>query len=1020
MAFITTGLANDGKTAHYHVRYDSALDPGVGQATAAALMNACDSDYVLMDGWFGGIGSPWSELMTVQIKAGFTGKSGGTGASWTDLGSPVTLTTGLNPHDPTATVSLWFVRYLLVSEVVEMFMKKQHKDWYGGEWYDYGNEGSAGEGLSRFLAAQFLLLNGQSLQIAAGYDIAWTWLQSKDRGDYVNHVDGGENGFKPQVGCAILFIYYLFTQLGFTIDRIVAAGAKSLSGVYRNLTDDRSDPFPYFKAMLDAAYPGASTIQAADPNTNLDNPYPLGSLSFVGVKNTFGRDEVTDIVDAAQGRYPDALFLGLDGFNQQVVGSTAPAPPSVPFAGASAALAEQGAIPQALNQLVPQRILFPYDLHFTTDTEGAFPPFGETPVTVSSQMPLLGATFAATTALFFSAGRDPYFSNVNPSSENQAWLSQDLRVFTATPGVTSVPVAGGPTFGDDSVSGAYTYLGALLQFLNSHYGDPTGPDPFDPTGSILPGQGTAYTGDSSVTPITRSHGKHANYNFAIARVRLRGSQGPAGEAQGVKVFFRLWSTQSCDTYWDPSYSYLSQTDATGNPEWPLAPGDAHTIPFFATSNAPDFTDPANPEYGPGGASNQDITIGQGDAQWAYFGCFLNLYDPSFLVNGTQVQKLLKGSHHCLVAELAYSGSPIANANGITMSPETSDKLAQRNLQVTHSDNPGSDATHVIPQTFDTRYSAPLSPSGGPLPDELMIDWGNVPPGSTASIYWPAAGVGDVLILSAGMYGTQALSAGRGGTLECEAGPVVTYVPIPPGSGEGLAGVLTLELPPTVSSGQGFDVVVRRIGTRTVYVPPPLPIVGTGSHPADRRRHPTRADEHVIASASAVAANGYQDQTLVERYVMGSFQVKMPVSTAAALLAPEQDALAIFKARLDALPASSRWQPVLARYVALLAARVDGLGGSAADVAPSLEGYAASPKVVAPGLIGGPVGRVAEVLFDCFGELEGFVFETCETRRAFRAQGPAMRELLLELCRTCMPVAVQAREGRVTGLVVHSS
>ncbi len=34
-------------------------------------------------------------------------------------------------------------------------------------------------------------------------------------------------------------------------------------------------------------------------------------------------------------------------------------------------------------------------------------------------------------------------------------------------------------------------------------------------------------------------------------------------------------------------------------------------------------------------------------------------------------------------------------------------LAQRNLQVTTSDNPGNPATHRIPQTFDVRPSPKL-------------------------------------------------------------------------------------------------------------------------------------------------------------------------------------------------------------------------------------------------------------------------------------------------------------------------
>ena len=68
-----------------------------------------------------------------------------------------------------------------------------------------------------------------------------------------------------------------------------------------------------------------------------------------------------------------------------------------------------------------------------------------------------------------------------------------------------------------------------------------------------------------------------------------------------------------------------------------------------------------------------------------------------------------------------------------------DQLAQRNLQFTVVDNPGPAATHRAPQTFDCRPSGPIGQPGGSglPPDELMIDWGNVPKGAIASLYWPA-------------------------------------------------------------------------------------------------------------------------------------------------------------------------------------------------------------------------------------------------------------------------------------------
>ncbi len=998
--FVTTGLANDGKTAHYQVEYDSTLDQSVGQAAATALMAGIDSDFELMTSWFGGIASPWSGLMTVQIQAGNTA-NGGTGASWPNLGGPITLIPGLAANSATASVNSWFVRYLLVSEVVEMFMDAQGKGWYGGTWTSGGNEGSAGEGLSRFLGTQFLLLNNQSLSLTAGYDIAFTWLQSTARADFVNHVDGTQNGFVPQVGCAILFIYYLFTQLGFTIDQIVAAGADELGSVYKNLTGDSSDPFPYFKQLLDVAFPGTSTITAG----NLDDPYPLGSLSFWGVKDTWSRDEVTDIVDTASGRYPTGFWLALEGFNRQVVGSAAPALPDVAFTGVSTALDVEGAEYQTGNPYVPQRILFPYDMLFTAGTEGAFPASGVTPAAGTSSITLLGTDFPATTEFFFTAGADPYFSNVlanpDPSAQNVPWLSQDLRVFTAIPG-RNVTVTGGPAFASDGITGAYTYIRALIKFLNTHYGDPSGTDPFDVSNSILPGQAGAYTGDSSVTPYTKvGSTRYNNYNFAVARVRLRGSQGTAGQAAGVRVFFRLWGTQTADTDWNPTETYPSHTDSGGNPLWPLAPSDSHTIPFFATSNTPDFSSPTDPEYGPGGANNQTIEIRQGDAQWAYFGCFLNVYDPTFKVSNTVVQNLLPSGHHCLVAQIAYPGDPIEVANGVTPSPELSAQLAQRNLQVTTSDNPGSPATHLIPQTFDARPS----PAAAALPDELMIDWGNTPVGSTARIYWPAASAAQIVSLSAQLYGLQALTAADANTVQCQTTSGLTYVPIPPGAGVGLAGLLTVDLPPTVVKGQEFDVVIRRIGTRTVTVPQPIQIQArTG---------------HLIASAAPEEqAATADDDSITERYVVGSFQVKIPVSTAETMLGAEEDLLAVFKARLAAWSPGDRWYPVLVRYVDLIAARVDGLGGHAQAIPPSLGGYQPEPGGRLP-----PehheelIGKVAEVLFDCFGDLDGFVLRDCQGEHAFAVREPGLREILLEVCRDRLRLAVSAEHGRVIRLAV---
>jgi hypothetical protein len=105
----------------------------------------------------------------------------------------------------------------------------------------------------------------------------------------------------------------------------------------------------------------------------------------------------------------------------------------------------------------------------------------------------------ASTLFELVAGSDPYFTNIDPAQNNVFYLSPDLRVFTATPGQNSNPIAGAPAFGNDNVAGAFTYIQQLLTWLNANYSDLTGADPFN---TLLPGQSGALQGDSSVTPIT--------------------------------------------------------------------------------------------------------------------------------------------------------------------------------------------------------------------------------------------------------------------------------------------------------------------------------------------------------------------------------------------------------------------------------------------------------------------------------------------------------------------------------------
>jgi hypothetical protein len=267
MAFVTTGLTNGGVTKHYRFSYDQALaGPGGPEpARTNAVIAACETDYTAMAGWFGG--GLTVTGMTVQV----TTQSNG--ASWS--GTATSSTIQLKAQGASYSNNPAYLRYLLVAEVTEIFMMTQNKGWFQGS-----NEGSKGEGLSRFLSGQFLVANGfLGVGMDADYAVANLWLNSA-RQDFVNNAPD-DNGYDATNGCTTLFIYYLFHQLGYTINQIVGGAGATLTAVYKNLTGDPNDPFSLFKRLLDARFPSSSG--SAVPGPNFDDPWPLGNVAWTGV-----------------------------------------------------------------------------------------------------------------------------------------------------------------------------------------------------------------------------------------------------------------------------------------------------------------------------------------------------------------------------------------------------------------------------------------------------------------------------------------------------------------------------------------------------------------------------------------------------------------------------------------------------------------------------------------------------------------------------------------------------------------
>jgi hypothetical protein len=745
---------------------------------------------------------------------------------------------------------------------------------------------------------------------------------------------------------------------------------------------------------------------------------PLGSLSFLISKNTFGKDEVQDAINNNGGIFSNAFWLSIDGFSINSFTSFGVSIPTVsgPLLGLSGVQVKPS--PQIPGNPAPaqpfpvyedpsdsntvQRIRYSFDIIFT-DTS-SFPSSGNAEHLLNTTFQIGGTTVPGihsqdSVNFEFVSGADPYFSNIDPANNSAvSYLSQDLRVFTITQGTSALPGdSSAPLFSSSQT--AHEYLQQLLGYLNSAsaYTTPITNSFSDPLNG-LPGQSGYETGESSVTPLDGTG--HKNYNFAIARVRLRSDvQGSASQAADVRVFFRLWVAPSYDTDFQPYTTYVS---SPGYPSLPASPlpssaslppdpsGTAiQTTPFFATDNG---TNDYNNSFTSPNINNniqtiQIPTIPGRDSVWAYYGCYLDVYNSSN--NSTY-----PGTHHCIVAQIAYDETPINYSTSFTTYPGNSDKLAQRNLQITLSGNPGPVSTHRIPQAFDTRPSSPFRNATGSLqyiPDELMIDWGNTPAGSIANIYWPQVNAADVLQLASEIYNTHLLSAYDMNTITCKAVKGATYIPIPEGTGKQFAGLFTVDLPLGVTKGQLFKITVRRLTTR---------------------RLPTNTRMNADLNSGKGNFTNW-------RYVSGAFEIKIPVTTEAIMLPSDENTLAIMKWRLENMTPEYRWYPVLKRYIAHLSGRIDGSGGNASDIKPSQTGLQITKT---PTKYNEYIGKVCEVIYNCFGNFEGFILCTCcSERKHLKSKDKSVGDLILLACKERLQISVfvnKKDDNEICKIIIH--
>jgi hypothetical protein len=325
MGFTSSGLDNGGRTEHYQFSYDDTLSPADGVQRTNAVMSlldgspACERDYAWIEEMFNpaGYGYPFSLPISIQI-ANARG-----GASWQD---PSNLQKAMG-FNPTVTVhpqfgsgsSAEFIRYLLVMEVTEMFMSSAQDQWYEPRSFFSGaDEGSKGEGLSRFLAYVWLsLLPNYPLKYSSPFNdffVVGKWLN----GGRPNFVDNNpdDNNPDPTTGCTTAFLHYLAWQLGYPPEKIIANGGSTLSDVYGNLTG-RNDAWQSFISLVNTFYPAAITYGTAVNPVN-DAIFPVPHLRWLeDVQMHSGTTATTNLwLDR---NAPTALLISLSSDNPAIL-----------------------------------------------------------------------------------------------------------------------------------------------------------------------------------------------------------------------------------------------------------------------------------------------------------------------------------------------------------------------------------------------------------------------------------------------------------------------------------------------------------------------------------------------------------------------------------------------------------------------------------------------------------------------------------------------------------------------------
>ena len=340
----------------------------------------------------------------------------------------------------------------------------------------------------------------------------------------------------------------------------------------------------------------------------------------------------------------------------------------------------------SLHPSVPQRITYRCQVDFTGNTAFA----GMNPGDFKDMKLVVTATDRAGNQTTDDSSRVRLQVSANPYILDGpiSWISTDTRVFQVTQGQARFGVAAG--WSDPNL-----FVAQVIDNLRAGNGT-AGGESFD---------GLPTDQASAVLEYSTQVGGVNVYNFALAKVRLQSLTGAAG----VRASFRLFRWGVANVSFDNTLSYRTEPASGVALLGRTTSGELASIPFFCqpriplTASMTTQSDPKNVE---------DFAPTGGGEALLFYGAYLDInqtqlrFPLTFVGDGPfnavppadlrTIRDLLVSHHQCMVIEIYYPPDPTDTGD----TPGTSDNLAQRNLLILRTANPGSEATRTVQHSFD--------------------------------------------------------------------------------------------------------------------------------------------------------------------------------------------------------------------------------------------------------------------------------------------------------------------------------